>query len=510
MIKTTPSARQLAVIVGFALTTFGLLLYLWLAFGGASPLAPQGYRFNVDFRQSSQLAEQADVRISGVPVGKVVKVQLGPDNSTRALLQLDAKYAPAHQDMRAILRTKTLLGETYVELTPGTDSAPAVKENGLLPAGQVGSSVALDEIFRTFDAPTRKAFQNWMQGMNAGLHGRGKDISNAFGNFVPFAENGDELLTVLDDQSADVQKVVADTATVFDALSRRSGQLRSLISDANTTFQATGDSSKAFADAFRVLPGFERQSRTTLRELDAFADEASPLLDDLQPAVKQMTPTFQTLARVAPDLQKTLDGVAALTTASKKGFPALIDITQELQSLLVGLTPPLRSFTPLLSWIGQNTPELQAFLANITASSQYGEQPVFDPKAKGNGNDKPFRRVLRVSAPINPLSLASYPSLPGTSRSNAYAKSGTLGDAGNLDVFSTANCAASNPVVTGAPTAEEPEAMVDLLDALGVTRQGSAGESMPVPTPGCKQQGPFTWNGVTSSFPHLTEAPVAR
>ena len=58
-------------MVGFALSCFGLLLFLWLAFGGPTPLKPKGYRFKVSFGEATQLANEADVRISGVPVGKV-------------------------------------------------------------------------------------------------------------------------------------------------------------------------------------------------------------------------------------------------------------------------------------------------------------------------------------------------------------------------------------------------------------------------------------------------------
>ena len=63
---------------------------------------------------TTALAQQADVRISGVPVGKVAKLELGPGDTTDATIQLDERYAPIPRDARAILRQKTLLGETYV------------------------------------------------------------------------------------------------------------------------------------------------------------------------------------------------------------------------------------------------------------------------------------------------------------------------------------------------------------------------------------------------------------
>src|SRR3954471_17782938 len=145
-------------MVGFALSCFGLLLFLWIAFGGSIPLKPKGYRITASFSEATQLAKEADVRISGVPVGKVKTIE--PDKQTGrsdVVIQLDSRYAPLPSDAKAILRQKTLLGETYVELTPGSRSAKPIPENGQLRASQVSPTVELDEIFRAFDKRTRGA-----------------------------------------------------------------------------------------------------------------------------------------------------------------------------------------------------------------------------------------------------------------------------------------------------------------------------------------------------------------
>src|SRR3954451_12255777 len=162
MNKSAPSFGRIAAMVVFALSCFALLLFLWLAFGGPVPLKPQGYRVNVSFAEATQLSTEADVRISGVPVGKVKTIE--PDRTTgRSIVTIELKprYAPLPSDARAILRQKTLLGETYAERAPGSASAPKVRENGTLRESQVSDTVQLDEIFRTFDKPTRAAFQSW-------------------------------------------------------------------------------------------------------------------------------------------------------------------------------------------------------------------------------------------------------------------------------------------------------------------------------------------------------------
>src|SRR3954464_11979028 len=119
MQKAAPSLPRILVMVVFALSCFGLLLFLWLAFGGSVPVQPQGYPGRASFAEASQLATEAAVRISGVPVGRVKAIEADARTGrSLVVLQLDSRYAPLPSDARAILRQKTLLGETYVELTP--------------------------------------------------------------------------------------------------------------------------------------------------------------------------------------------------------------------------------------------------------------------------------------------------------------------------------------------------------------------------------------------------------
>ena len=184
MVKQAPTPLKLAVMTIFALSCFGLLLFLWKAFGGPTPLTPKGYRVHVDFPAATQLAQQADVRISGVPVGKVVALaQHG--QRTDATLQLDSRYAPLARNARAILRTKTLLGETYVELSPGSRDAPKLPEGGRLPDAQVQPTTELDEVIRAFTPATRRDLKRFVIGTAASLQGRDRDLNDVVGNAGP-------------------------------------------------------------------------------------------------------------------------------------------------------------------------------------------------------------------------------------------------------------------------------------------------------------------------------------
>ena len=63
-------------MVVFSLSCFGLLLFLWLSFGGPIPLQAKGYELKVPFPEATTLAETADVRMAGVNVGRVSKKEL--------------------------------------------------------------------------------------------------------------------------------------------------------------------------------------------------------------------------------------------------------------------------------------------------------------------------------------------------------------------------------------------------------------------------------------------------
>ena len=76
MNKQAPSIGRMVVMIGFAFSCFAILLYLWLAFGGSVPLQPKGYRITAPFPEATTLANESDVRISGVKVGEVKRKEL--------------------------------------------------------------------------------------------------------------------------------------------------------------------------------------------------------------------------------------------------------------------------------------------------------------------------------------------------------------------------------------------------------------------------------------------------
>jgi phospholipid/cholesterol/gamma-HCH transport system substrate-binding protein len=213
MNKNPPSAGQIFAMVAFTLSVFGLLIFFWVSFGGTLPLAPQGYRFTAQFPEAALLVEEADVRLAGVNVGKVKAKELGPGGRTTvAEIEIDSRFAPIKRDTRAVLRQKSLLGETYVELTPGTPGSETLPDGGSLAAGQVEGTTELDEIFGVFDERTRRSFQEWLH--EAGILSTGsyaRDLNDSLGNAAPFFEDGASVLRPLAEQDVALRRLVRDS-----------------------------------------------------------------------------------------------------------------------------------------------------------------------------------------------------------------------------------------------------------------------------------------------------------
>jgi phospholipid/cholesterol/gamma-HCH transport system substrate-binding protein len=496
MQKKAPTLGNIVVIVLFVLSCFGLLLFLWESFGGPVPLKPKGYRFTAAFPRTLLLAEQSDVRISGVNVGHVISLKLGKDGRTHATIEVAGQYAPIRSDMHAILRQKTLLGETYVQLTPESRTAPYLPDGAQLSNSQIEPSVTLDDILASFDAKTRRAWQVWFQAVGVGLNGRGEQVNASFAQLEPFVEHANQLVTILASQEGALRALVHNTGVVFDALAGRDHQLEGLIANGERTFHAAAASSQAFADAFRALPAFERKSTTALKELDKFAVVAVPYLDEFVPAEQQLSLLLDATKPFAPRFDSFLTALGPLTKAAKTGLPAFTRSLQLTTPIVENLRPVLHNLDPFLQSVGQYVPELQAFFANLTAASQ-GSAGNSDVSA-GKG---PKQHLLTTLAVLSPESLATYSARIGTDRGNAYPLPGTYRSlAGGLPVFSSGTCANSAPSVAGPPNETISEETIQQLQSFKVANK--PGGPNEVAAPPCIQQGPFTFNGHTSQFPH--------
>jgi phospholipid/cholesterol/gamma-HCH transport system substrate-binding protein len=410
MQKSSPSLARVLTMVVFALSCFGLLLFLWLSFGGPIPLKPQGYRVQVAFPEATTLAPEADVRIAGVSVGKVRKLAVdGGRNRTVATIELDREFAPLHADANAILRQKTLLGETYVELTPG-HAARTLPEGGRLADAQVADTVQLDEIFDSLDPATRASFRTWQQQLSKGIAGRGRDFNDALGTLPGFAADGSDVLRVLDSQQGALQRLVKNTGVTFAALTENEQQLRTLITSSKRVFDATASRNDALAESIRIFPTFLDESKATLARLQTFSTDTRPLVQDLRPVARDLKPTLADVRALAPDLEAFFRNLDPVIEASKTGLPAARETLKGAEPLLAKLHPFLGQLNPMLQYLEASQLQVSDFIS-------YGAAALADTTSSPGGG---VGHYLRQFGPVGAESAAIYPERIKTNRGSTY------------------------------------------------------------------------------------------
>jgi phospholipid/cholesterol/gamma-HCH transport system substrate-binding protein len=409
--STTPG--QLVTMVIFALSCAGILLFLWLSFGGYVPLKPQGYRFYADFSEATTLPAEADVRIAGVNVGKVKKLQLAPGGrTTKVLIQLDSRFSPIPIDTRAILRQKTLLGETYVELSPGSQSAPSLPEGGTLTHNNVEPTVQIDEILRIFDPQTKRGWRGWTKGTSQAIEGgTSEDLNDALGNLPGFAQDGADILRVLNNQDRALKRLVKNTGVVFGALNERRGQLRELISNSARTFTATAQAKESLAETFEIFPTFLDESRLTQARLEDFSRRTDPLIRDLQPVARDLGPTVRDLGALAPDLKQLFVDLKPLIRESDRTLTQGARFIRGSRPVFSALHTWLPEFNPVLSYANVNQLLLATFLGQGSAATAL-KLPV--------GLSQQTLSVLNQFGINNDRSLRLESERPPWERGNAY------------------------------------------------------------------------------------------
>jgi virulence factor Mce-like protein len=521
MIKRTPKPAQLAAMIAFALTCFALILFLWVSFGGPVPLKPQGYRVNVTFNEAVQLYTEADVRISGVNVGKVKQVT--PERGrTGAVLEIEPRYAPLPDDVRAILRSKTLLGETFVDLSPGTKSAPTIPDHGTIPQAQVSNQVQLDEVVRTFDEPTRRAFGDWLVGQSTAVKGRGADLNQVFGVLPMFLTDSNSLMQVLHRNDEALSRIFRNTAKIFDAVDSRPGQLTELIVNSNKLLRVTANRSQQLVDTFNEFPEFLRQTRQTISEFQDFADGTQNLIDNTNAFADASSPLLKKSVRVSRDARDLVNGLEPMLDRADAGLPATDEFLDLARPTLAQLDPFLANLNPVLEFVGMYQRELTAFAANDAAASQ-AQYTTSSPR-KGQASQGHFLRAMTM---FTPDALAYYPNKTVKTRSNAYPVPGWFDRlAQGLQVFDSGACGTipvpaldpddtlylTSPInlqnilpqinqiiyggeYTANPTDGTPEIAANLAQ--------SPNNAANLQAPNCEQQQSMTFQGSALQFPHV-------
>lgn len=359
-----PRPTQLLGLGLCALACLVVLLAVWRSFGGSVPLAAKSYRVTLQLPEASNVFAGTDVRTAGVDIGEVVDVER-TGNAASVELELKPDFAPLRTRAHAILRTKTLLGEPYVEIAPGPSDARSIPDGGALAAARVDRAERLDDVLSTFAPGTRAHMRSALAGFATALRGNGGNLNDLLGHAAPATERTDDLVGALDAQRGDLAALLSNAGTILDAVGQRDATLQAAVAAGDDVLTTTGRRDRELAATVEALPPLLTQLRHTSDGLGAASDEVNTAVAALSPVATRAVPALRGLYDAAPEFRSLFAALPQALRAGERGLPRVAPIADAARAALPQLHRSMRDLLPLAELASANRRSIVGVLANV-------------------------------------------------------------------------------------------------------------------------------------------------
>lgn len=408
--KWRPSNALIAVIFILVFT-----IGPYLAFTGHVPFTSYGYELKATFSNGVNIATNSPVRIAGVDVGRVISTERDGD-ATTVTFTVEGKGRPVHDDAFAAIRPRIFLeGNFFIDLSPGSPSAPELGSGDTIPVSRTSTWVQIDEVLTALQAPVRADLSHLLESYGTALTSkptaaedatqepevRGKTAGEALNGAFHYGGDAGRYSAqvtnaLLGTRPHDLSKLVAGAGRAFGALSKHEEDLKGLIVNFDAfTGALAAQSANLSATVDRLAPTLQNfhsslvSLNKALPPLRAWAIEMNPAVAELPAVIKAGRPW---LAQARPLLSGREAGGAARLL--REATPGLAGAAQAGKAIAL---PQLNRISLCTSKVlvpagnqvindqfSTGQPNYREFLYSLTAFSGWGQN--FD----GNG---PFLRV---------------------------------------------------------------------------------------------------------------------
>jgi phospholipid/cholesterol/gamma-HCH transport system substrate-binding protein len=364
-------------LIAFVLIAIGA----YLGFSNDIPFT-RPYQLKAAFENAPPIQQGQAVRIAGVDVGKVSKVESAGEESGAVVvtMKLEKDALPIHEDAEVKVRPRIFFeGNLFMDLRPGTPSAPRADDGFTIPASQTSAPVQIDQVLGTLTTNTREDLQKLLVGYGAALNGKpqtgedddqdpdskgetaGQSLNDSL-EYSASALRGGAIVNraTLGTELHDLSKLIGSQQKVFAALSTNESQLKDLISNFNITMGA--------------LATEQGNLRETIAELPPLLEAAGPALDNLNAA---FPPTRAWALEMIPGVRETPATIDAAFPWIRQTRALLSP--DELQGLVDELRPAVRDFAAFTSGQVDFLPQIDAFnRCQLEVVLPAGEQRIED------------------------------------------------------------------------------------------------------------------------------------
>lgn len=337
--KWRPSNAMIAVIF-ILIFTVGP----YLAFTGHVPFTSYGYQLKATFGNGVNIATNSPVRIAGVDVGRVISTERDGD-ATTVTFTVEGKGRPVHDDAFAAIRPRIFLeGNFFIDLSPGSPSAPELGSGDTIPVSRTSTWVQIDEVLTALQAPVRADLGHLLESYGTALTSkptaaedatqepevRGKSAGEALNGAFHYGGDAGRYSAqvtnaLLGTQPHDLSRLIAGSGRTFAALAKNEDDLKGLIVNFDVfTAALAAQSANLSTTVNRLAPTLKNfhgslvSLNKALPPLRAWAIEMTPAVAEIPAVIRAGKPW---LAQARPLLSgKEAGGTAKLLREATPGL----------------------------------------------------------------------------------------------------------------------------------------------------------------------------------------------
>jgi phospholipid/cholesterol/gamma-HCH transport system substrate-binding protein len=353
------------------------------------------FHLSADFSTAQAVTpgQGQSVDIAGIKVGEVSGVKL-EDGHAVVSMSVDNKYAPLiHDNASLLLRPKTGLNDMVVEVDPGTQSSPKIKENSTVPLASTQPNVAPDQILASLDADTQQFLKLLLaNGAEALDPAQGRDVrlSNALRRLDPFARDISRISGALVSRRASIASSIHNFQELSTELGNRDQDLVNFVDSSNAVLASFAKEQASIRGAVQELPGTLKETKGALKSANALALQSGPALKKSIPGAKATGPALRALR---PFFQQTAGPIQNQIRPFTKQIASPVQHIAQIGQGLGTSTPGLKTgFTRLndgLNSLAYNPPgQQEGFLfyvpwLNHDLVANYMLQDAYGPIRRG-------------------------------------------------------------------------------------------------------------------------------
>ena len=326
-----------------AITLVAIVIGVYFAFARGVPWGDH-YEVKIHFEESVNVKERQFVRIAGVDVGKVVKVEHAdpPRKLVEVTVRIEDDGRPVHKDAQVKIRPRMFLeGNWFLEMSPGTPGSGELEDGGTIPVHHTSSPVQLGQVLTVLQSDTRRNIQRLLAEYGTALEGEG---ARGYRRSIPYWEPAYRNSAIVQDATLgldehDLSEYIDSAGRVARGLDRSPDALKALITDFNTAAGAFAREATSLEAAIEELPRTLQAARPALAKLNEAFPPLRRLTADLRPSIRESGRTIDVsfpfiqqtrrlvsraeLRGLVADLRPTVPNLARLTRDNVPLFETL-------------------------------------------------------------------------------------------------------------------------------------------------------------------------------------------